>query len=326
MQSLKTTDDLLVENFRSLNTRKDIADLLEISDGDLIYYLYRLTDDQKYNTFQINKKLGGVREIISPINSLKILQQKLNYTLSLVNEYRPTVHGFRKDKSIVTNASQHVSKRYVFNLDLSDFFPSINFGRVRGLFLTRPFNFNEEVSTVLAQLCCYKGFLPQGAPTSPIISNMICFKLDGQLQKLAKESGCSYSRYADDITFSSNNKKILKNIVLLNGENIDNKIDLSDGLRSIILSNKFDVNEKKVRLAYRYNQQVVTGLKVNEKVNVSRKFIRQVKAMLHAWEKYGLADSEEEYYKKYYHSQKNPSWTVPKFEKVVRGKINFLKM
>lgn len=198
--SLDLPQEELKRQFEQLKTRQDVARLLQVSDYQLRYHLYICPIDKAYTTFKIPKKSGGHRLITTPQTSLKIIQHKLNQVLSSVYKVKPSVHGFAIEKSIVTNAKIHLKQRYILNLDLQDFFPSINFGRVRGLFIAKPYNCTQEVATILAQICCYNNQLPQGAPTSPIISNMICARLDSQLQKLAKKYWCIYTRYADDIT------------------------------------------------------------------------------------------------------------------------------
>jgi RNA-directed DNA polymerase len=173
----------------------------------LEYTIYVLPESEKYRSFRIPKKRkdAGKRVIQEPIPNLKIIQQKLLHVLQLVYNPKPSVHGFRQGKSIVTNAENHVKRRYVFNLDLKDFFPSIHFGRVH--FRAHPYNLNYKVATVLAQICSQPTGLPQGAPTSPIVSNMLCARMDSQLQTLAKRHYCYYTRYADDLTFSTSRRK-----------------------------------------------------------------------------------------------------------------------
>jgi RNA-directed DNA polymerase len=178
---LQTPKEEFQYRFLRLGTPQDIAELLEISYDQLVYQLYKVPDDEKYTEFQIAKKTGGFRKISAPATSLKIIQQKLNQVLQNVYDVKASVHSFIPEKSIVTNAQVHVGQKYVFNIDLKDFFPSINFGRVRGMFLTPPYDLPEDVGTVLAQICCFNNQLPQGAPTSPIISNMICVKMDKHL-------------------------------------------------------------------------------------------------------------------------------------------------
>jgi RNA-directed DNA polymerase len=179
-------------------------------------------------------------------------------------------------KNIVDNAQRHKKKRWVLNIDLDNFFPSINFGRVRGMFLKKPFYVPESVATLLAQICCYGNNLPQGAPTSPIISNMICAKMDSELQDLAWTCRCFYTRYADDITFSTTLPDFPVQIAKVHSL-LD--IELGKELKGIIESNGFNINPNKTR-AFSYKQrQEVTGLTVNKRPNVRRKYIMQVRAI-----------------------------------------------
>src|SRR5262245_27596171 len=183
---------------------------------------------------------------------------------------------------------------------LDNFFPSINFGRVRGLFMAEPFNIPEKGATILAQLCCHHGVLPQGAPTSPIISNIICSRLDRQLMKLARSYHCFYTRYVDDITFSKTSTSFPTQI----GYFDENKNAIvGTELRQIIENNGFRINAEKVRLHTNKHRQSVTGLTVNEKPNIPRNFIRQVRAMIHAWDKYGLDAASQEHEARYYRRQ-----------------------
>jgi RNA-directed DNA polymerase len=136
---LTDTPESLREKFYSLKQASDIADLLGVSYPRLVYHIYVVDPNERYKTFEIPKKSGGVRQISTPITALKIIQRKLNQVLQAVYEIKPSVHGFVMGKNIVTNAQAHAKKRYVFNIDLKDFFPSINFGRVRGMFMATPY-------------------------------------------------------------------------------------------------------------------------------------------------------------------------------------------
>lgn len=173
-------------------------------------------------------------------------------------------HAFQKGKSIITNSSYHKNKRFIVNIDLENFFDSFNFGRVRGFFIKNSFwNLTEEVATVIAQLTCYNGFLPQGAPTSPIITNMICNIMDMHLLKI-------YTRYADDMTFSTNDKHFI--------EYYD---DFYNELSSEISKSGFQINQKKTRILFHNSRQEVTGLIVNKKISIKREYYRTTHAMAH---------------------------------------------
>ncbi|MFN0318583.1 MAG: reverse transcriptase domain-containing protein [Burkholderiales bacterium] len=325
---LKDSVDNIKRKADTLSTPKDVATLLEIDYEVLNYHLFRISNDKKYTTFYIPKKSGGQRQITAPITSLKIIQQKLHYILQLYYQPRPSAHGFVRERSILTNAREHVGKRYVLNLDLADFFPSINLGRVRGLFMSKPFNFNAKVATVLAQICCYEGRLPQGAPTSPIVSNMICAKMDGQLQRLAQKLRCTYTRYVDDITFSTSVPRFPVGLAKIASE-MTGQIIIGDELESIIKSNDFRINEKKVRLQTKEQRQEVTGLTTNKFPNVKRRYIRQIRAMLYAWDKHGLDAAEREFQLKYDKKHRLPrSSGQPgiSYKLVVKGKLDFLGM
>ncbi|NJN91776.1 MAG: RNA-directed DNA polymerase [Leptolyngbyaceae cyanobacterium SL_5_14] len=124
-------------------------------------------------------------------------------------------HGFKRKLSIRTNARKHRNRRYVFNIDLTDFFGSINFGRVRGFFIKdKRFRLNSKVATIFAQIACFKKSLPQGSPCSPVISNLIGNILDTHLVRLAARTGCTYTRYADDLTFSTNKRCFPRSIAI----------------------------------------------------------------------------------------------------------------
>src|SRR6185369_10632636 len=150
--------------FHALSSRHDVAALLGVSDQALRYNLYASgVKESKYIRFNIRKKSGGVRPIIAPDGFLKTIQIRLHRLLQGVYEPKESVHGFTLNKCIVTNADLHDQRRWVLNVDIADFFPSINFGRVRGMLMASPYNLPESVATVLANIACIDNQLPQGA-------------------------------------------------------------------------------------------------------------------------------------------------------------------
>ncbi|MCF2945654.1 reverse transcriptase domain-containing protein [Paenibacillus tarimensis] len=279
---LQSSDDKIKSKFKTLTDFEDVALLLEIP----VEFLWKILIRDKqinYKSFPLAKKNGGYRTIYSPSKNLTLLQKKLAYILSLNFTPHTRAYGFIEKRSIVTNASEHLKKNYVLNIDLENFFESISFARVRKMFISY-FKFNDTVSTTLANICVHPdGILPQGAATSPIISNILAKSLDKELLRLSLESkGVKYTRYADDITFSTNKKTFPKAIALLND---DKQVILSDNLIQIIKSNGFNVNERKIRLQDREGNQSVTGITVNEKLNVSRTYIRRIRSILNCIEK-----------------------------------------
>lgn len=297
-----------------------VARFIGIRPKQLGYLLRGRRELDRYREFEIPKRRGGVRKLMAPREDLKAIQRSLAQKLDKVYRRRTTVHGFLRRRSIVTNANRHVRRRYVFNLDLQDFFPTINFGRVRGLFLK--LGTPEAGATVLAQLCCHEGALPQGAPTSPVVSNMVCARLDRQLGELARDHQCVYTRYADDITFSRMRTAFPREIGYLDDEG---NAFAGEPLLGIIDDNGFSVNEGKVWLFNNKHRQSVTGLTVNAKCNVPRTFVRQVRAMIHAWAKYGEKAADAVHAESYYHRQGRLGG-VPPFRLVIRGKLEFIKM
>ena len=325
--NLSRPPDELVDRFRALYTRNDVADLFEISSSHLNYVLYRGRQAYPYRLFKIPKKTGGSRSISAPSGSILILQSKLLSVLRLIYRPKPSVHGFVEDRSILSNALQHSGKRFVLNVDLTDFPPSINYGRVRGMLMAEPYSLGEQAASALALLCTNENALPQGAPTSPILSNMICSRMDGELLRLAAEAKCYYTRYADDLTFSTSAPKFPEALASVHKEAGTETATPGDALSQIIRSNAFEINEKKLRLQYKACHQEVTGLTVNKFPNVRRRFVRQLRAMLHAWRKHGYDAAQSEYLQRYDIAEaRNPEHQRVEFSHVVQGKLAFLKM
>jgi RNA-directed DNA polymerase len=315
----------LKAKFLSLNTHQDLADLLDVSLKKLMYHARVCKPSAKYTNFNVAKKSGGQRIISAPATALKILQRKLNQVLTTVYEPKPSVHGFTTDRSVVSNAKIHAGAKFLLNVDLKDFFPSINFGRVRGLFMAKPYGLNADVATLLAQLAC-DGSLPQGAPTSPVISNMICAKMDAELQRLAQRFHCRYTRYADDLSFSTFTNSFPKALARLVSTPAGEQLEVGSELEKVIIGNGFAQNQEKVRLQTRQKRQQVTGLTVNEFPNVTRRYVSQLRAMLHAWETFGLENAQTEFLTKYDQKRRNPMLPPPSFVRVVKGKLDFLRM
>src|ERR1700676_44677 len=280
---------------KGASTLHDVAALLGFQPPALAYLLYVKPPLAKYNSFDVPKRGGGVRKIKAPSPDLMLLQQRLSDLLQNcveeINQGRnwkdDLAHGFKRDRSIITNAIKHHKRRYVFNIDLQDFFPTINFGRVRGFFIKDAnFMLDTKVATILAQIACHENGLPQGAPCSPVISNLIGHVLDIRLCKLASANGCTYSRYADDITFSTNKPDFPSSIARrVAGE--AHKWEVGDRLEEAVVSAGFAVNPLKTRMQYRSSRQAVTGLIVNRKVNIRSEYRRIVRAMAHRLFKIG---------------------------------------
>lgn len=280
------------QEFYLLQTRKDVAELLGINDDQLRYLLYKKRPERCYTEYCIPKKRGGYRTINVPESKLRNLQRKLLVILEDVYKAKPAAYGFIKTKGHIANACNHCGKRLILNLDLKDFFDQIHFGRVRGMFKAEPYMIGDQASLVLAQIVCCKGKLPQGAPTSPIISNMICRSLDTQLTGLAKKHHLVYTRYADDITFSTYKAAFPKEVAFYENDTVI----IGTELKGIIAHNSFKINEEKVFIRNRNKRQEVTGIIVNNKsINVSREYLRALRVMLYDCKISGVYDSALHY-------------------------------
>jgi len=371
--------------FANMQSRQDFLDLLNYTKlliygkdyirfelKQITFYANPKNTNKAYKSFQIKKKSGAARTIYAPENGLKAIQKTLALILQCVFQPHEAAKGFVMGKSVVDNAKEHTGKNYVYNIDLKDFFPSIEQARVWACLKLKPFNLNEnkssgnnfDIQTVLlsnilvgvrkfskhssekikkttnsrlklanmiAAFSCAemeverkkekgnwikvkKSVLPQGAPTSPVFSNIICHKLDNRLTGVAKRFNLKYTRYADDITFSS-----MHNVYQENG-------DFLKELSRIINDQGFHIKESKTRLQKIGFRQEVTGLVVNDSVNVRKRYVKQVRMWLYYWEKYGYNKAEAIFLRDYFKDKGHVKKAKPNFQNVLSGKLEYLKM
>jgi retron-type reverse transcriptase len=332
--------DQIRKQFAELQSKEDLVKLLSNAKNilygeerkpvqlkSLTYYANPILCKKRYQTFAIKKKSGADRTIHAPVKGLKSILRSLNFVLQCVYEPHEAATGFVLEKSIVDNAKKHEGKHYVLNMDLKDFFHSFDRKWVKYGFSYEPFNLSgskekEELAFLLASLCTHpfeidgkeKTVLPQGSPTSPTLTNILCKKLDRRLTGLANRFGATYTRYADDITFSSQH-------------NIYADEEFNKELKRIIEEDqKLVINPKKTRLQKTEYRQEVTGLIVNDKVNVHKRYVKQIRMWLYYWEKYGYEKATQIFKRDYIldkgHVKKMNSHLV----NVLDGKLEFLKM
>jgi RNA-directed DNA polymerase len=250
-----------------------LAKLIGIRTEELYSY-YELAQTL-YRTAVIPKKTGGSRKLNAPSENLKYIQKWIVENVLYRLDTSKVATGFVPRKSIVDNAKPHVGKECIINLDLKDFFPSIKYIWVYNLF--KSLGYTRHLSMLFTGICTLNNELPQGAPSSPYLSNLICEKLDSRLSGLAEHIGACYTRYADDLTFSGS-KEITKYIKLI---------------KRVIKEEKFELNEKKVRVRFSYHQQMVTGLVVNDKLSVPQKTKKYLRQQIYYAKKYGVSSSLE---------------------------------
>lgn len=385
----------------------------------LTWYANPKVSGERYKEFKIKKKSGSERSIHAPVNGLKALQKTLALILQSVYESHNAAMGFVRGRSVVDNARLHVGARYVYNIDLKDFFPSIDQARVWKTLQLKPFNLNKatsngpqymkwqdfkreylkteepvqffkgkgrmftntpygtiyvankfdeekekyilqgssflktkegkslentlwlvnkipdtsrlDIANIIASLCSNemeverkketgewekvkRNVLPQGAPTSPILTNIICQKLDYLLSGVAKRFGLKYSRYADDITFSS-----MHNVYQPDS-------DFLKELHRIVAEQNFHIKESKTRLQKEGYRKEVTGLLVNENVNVQKRYIKQLRMWLYYWERYGYDRASQFFLKQYISDRGHCKNEKPEMINVISGKLEYLKM
>ena len=283
----------LAAELPALADAKALADAMGLALAELRFLAFDrpLSRVSHYQRFRIPKKTGGERLISAPMPRLKRAQYWiLDNILSRVAVHQ-AAHGFVLGRSILSNAAPHVGRDVVVNFDLKDFFPTLTWKRVKGKF--RGLGYSEAVATVLALICTEPDVdeieldgqrlyakrgprrLPQGAPTSPALTNLICLRLDQRLSGLAAKLGFTYTRYADDMTFSASGEAAKKAGAVLKfvGE--------------IVTAEGFTVHPDKTRVMRSHRRQEVTGLTVNERIAMPRDTLRRFRALLHQIETKG---------------------------------------
>jgi hypothetical protein len=269
-----------------LVSARDVAKLVGVGADDLDALMRPGTGKGSgYVEFEIAKAKGGSRRIAAPRAKLRAVQRAILDNILALVPMHDSCHGFVKGRSTVTNAKPHQGAAIVVKLDLKDFFPTVHYRRVRGLF--KNLGYNDQVAGLLAGLTTYRpkigdtvvwpGVLPQGAPTSPALANMACRRLDRRLGRLAEKYGATYTRYADDLTFSFAKQPEVK---------LGRFLWWIDG---ICQQEGFIERPDKRRILRNKHQQRVTGLVVNAGVHVPREDRKRFRAILHNCKKNGVA-------------------------------------
>lgn len=268
--------------FEELKTKEDVAEFLGVTIWDINRVIRQNGKEQMYTQFTIPKKNGSQRIINAPSKPLKFLQRQLADRLTELyiekNGNYDSAHGFVRRRNIISNARKHL-RRTIYNIDLKNFFPSIGYYRVYRLLIY--FKIGQEAAKTLALLATFNNELPQGSPCSPVLSNLICYMLDKKLSIFANKRGFIYSRYADDLTFSvpESRANTLGTDAPLYFEN--GTIQVNSTVIKIIEDNGFRINNEKLRISGRGMRKEVTGIVVNEKLNISRDYYRKIRSRIH---------------------------------------------
>ena len=276
---------------------KHLSKLMGVNYSVLFYYIFNTQNF--YKEFIIPKKSGENRIIDAPSLNLKKIQRWILENLLVNFPVSNYAKGFKRQTNIVDNAKIHVNKKLVYNIDIKDFFPSISFKSVYFIFYN--VGYSSEVSYAFAKLVTFEGFLPQGSPCSPAISNILCVNLDETMNSLANNIGANYSRYADDMTISTNDIPLF--------------LTKKNAFKNIVEFYDFKLNDKKERIQYENQAQFVTGLLVNNGVQVRRAFKKEVEQQIYYCEVYGI----------YSHLEKIGMEDRSFFKEYLYGKVNFIK-
>jgi retron-type reverse transcriptase len=263
---------------------------------------------ERYRTFSIPKANGEPRRVDEPVEKLKSVQRSILHDILDKLRMARTVHGFRRRRSILTNARKHLLRQVVVRIDVEDFFPTLTFRQARRVFLKAGYPFT--VANLLANLCSRDGVLPIGAPTSPALANQICRKLDKRLRLLGRDAEFRYSRYADDLVFSSSNRKFAS---------------LVPFLKQIIVQEGFRINERKLAIIRRNSRQVVTGIVVNRRTNVARDQFKWIRAVVHNCRKNGADGELQKWRDRMAKAGREAPDDIGAFERQLAGRIAFIR-
>lgn len=346
VHTIKSVDDLIII-LNSLRIEKYGEQCSSITKNLLFYLASNNTPiSDLYTVNFIPKKAGGTRKIQVPCKKLKEIQKYIEEVLNALYSPESYVTGFVRGKNIIENAKPHVGHKYLVTWDIRDFFGSLHAKLIKVCLIKEPFNFPDDVANIITNICSVrisedsnKRILPQGAPTSPILSNIIFAEADKIISDICEKGhsikcswygrrrgGVTYTRYADDMTFSADWDfyhdcrfswgEIKRDFRYTFRENLS--------LRPFYYLVGLQLSKKKTRRCKNGQRKVVTGIVVNEKLNVKREFVREIRDLLYIWEKYGYEAAQKRYY---IHCRRNSAIKTPNSEllNILVGKINFIK-
>lgn len=313
-QRIESTDDFFYW-LRYIGATYGYWPLVNFQKVRISKYLSKRARLSAYVEFDIPKKTGDMRHIVAPNSELKAVQSCINVLLQALYEPHECATGFICGRGVKSNAERHLGNNCMLNIDLKDFFPSVTKDMVRRALkneLSEQIP-SAEVRNMICSLCTIPTpdgaeVLPQGAPTSPVLSNIVLKRLDRRLAAFVGAHDYIYTRYADDITFSHNRA----------GRRFSQFF--MDKTREIIEGCGLQINDSKTRISTTGERMEVTGLTVGDKVNVSRRYVKQLRTLLHLWKHYGLAEAQKIYVRNFNNGVHTD------LKSVIGGKINYLTM
>ena len=311
--------------FRSIGSVQGLAKFWRLPTSQLNYHAYHAPETSEYHSFLISRRNGTKRKISAPNRSLKYIQRIIHETLSKMYWPDPAVHGFVPRKSIITNAQNHLGRLYVLNADLKDFFQTITRPRIIARLKVAPYELQPPIAALVGFLATDgEGRLPQGSPCSPVIANIMAAPLDTQLKKLCGRLRCRYTRYADDITISTNQEPFPPQLARYPSALGTVQVVLGESLLDIIEDNGFQVNHMKSRLQNHWTRQLCTGLVVNgEHLSLPGPYKRRLRALIHNWKSLGWEEAAKRMHKK----EGRPVLdSRDRFVHHVHGRLNYMRL
>lgn len=269
-----------------------------LTDSKKIKKLYIMSNniEKYYNKFSIKKRNGKNREILSPYSDLKRIQKNILNELLYDKRVSEYAKAYKKGSSLVDNAKLHTGYKYILKLDIKDFFSSVSYVDIYNIFLE--YGFSSRLRGLLSHLVTYDDYLPQGAATSPYLSNLLLRDFDYKVGEWCKKNNINYTRYSDDLTFSMN----------------EYNIDIIRFIRKNLYKYNLELNNDKICLINNSNKQKITGIVVNDKVQVDIKYRKKIRQELHYINNYGLND----------HMKRLNINNKDKYLQSLLGKINFV--
>ena len=281
--------------YRRLVSLQELAAFWRLRPSQLSYYAYRIDKRLAYREFSIPRRYGRERRIEAPSPTLKYLQRILHESLTRIYGPHPGVHGFVPNRSAATNARTHLGQRYVLNIDLADFFPSITRKRIFGRLVAEPYGLQAPVANAIASLSTnFYAQLPQGSPSSPVLANIIAAELDTDLARLCGRFHCVYTRYADDITISTSRDEMPPQLARYPNANGTGQVVIGDEVANIIERHSFRINDRKSQLQSYWTRQMCTGIVVNgQRPSLRRPYVRRLRSLVHHWQQHGWQDAAQ---------------------------------
>ena len=289
----------------AIYSKEHLAARLDVTIKQLDWLAY---SGHRYRTFHIPKSNGDARRVDEPMDKLKSVQRWILRRILNKMPAHKCAHGFRPKRSILTNARKHLRRQVIVRIDVEEFFPSITREQVRKEF--QKVGYPYAVAHILASLCTREGVLPIGGPASPALANQVCRRMDNRLWLLVRDRHFRYTLYADDLVFSSSNRRFPA---------------LVPFLKQVMIEEGFRINERKLVIVRRDNSQKVTGIVVNRRTNVPEEQYKWLRAVVHNCRVHGVASQYDAWCEQMIKSGREAPIDQDHFGRQLAGRLAFVR-